>query len=347
MKNKLPKIKIYNDRNRYKLKWWADNEQYQLSFPDEITARLALAKINLAMSGAADWPADLLALPAVQKYLHKGKERADTQNVIEQYIRIISGEVTEGWVKFTQNCLEDLNDEYELHKVSISEAQEYISSIGRAQTVSTRNKKLLVIKKFYNWAMSAHYWPMNPFNEIKKLRAVKINTDIHYLTRSERTLVLEKAAERKYGLAVWIALFTGMRCGEVFSLKWDNINLNTETMVTQSKGGSARTVPIAEQLLQKLQKERNKTGYVFECWEKYRDASRWLIDWLRADLADVVDSDCIGWNSFRHTFCTLLVQNGVSLDKVAMWAGHSQKICKQHYARFIPKDQKDSDIDRL
>ena len=346
---KIPNIKIYKDRKSFRVKWWADQIPYAIVFKSKVEATLASAQIRLAMSGAKEWPSELLVKSAVQKFLNDRYLHINSNGngVVEEYIEVIKGEVSEGWLKFTRKCLEDLEESAALDSITLAEAQKYISGIGQKQTVSTRNKKLLVIKKFYNWAMSTHFWPQNPFADIKKLRNIRINTDIHYLTRTERSIVLEKTVGLKHGLAVWIALYTGMRQGEVFTLKWDDINLEAETIVAQSKGGACRTVPLAAQLMDRLREETVRSGYLFDCHANYKDVTRWLIDSLRRDLKDKIEPACIGWNPFRHTFCTLLVQNGVSLDKVAMWAGHSQKICKQHYARFIPKDQKDSDIDRL
>ncbi|MDR1534753.1 MAG: tyrosine-type recombinase/integrase, partial [Planctomycetota bacterium] len=48
----------------------------------------------------------------------------------------------------------------------------------------------------------------------------------------------------------------------------------------------------------------------------------------------------IGWNVFRHTFGSLLVQGGVSLDKVCAWMGNTPEVCRRHYAQFIPRDRR-------
>ena len=55
----------------------------------------------------------------------------------------------------------------------------------------------------------------------------------------------------------------------------------------------------------------------------------------------------IGWNSFRHTFGSLLAQAGVSIDKISAWMGNTPEVCRRHYAQFIPRDRRDSEIDKL
>ncbi len=55
----------------------------------------------------------------------------------------------------------------------------------------------------------------------------------------------------------------------------------------------------------------------------------------------------IGWNSFRHTFGSLLAQSGVSLDKISAWMGNTPEVCRRHYAQFIPRDRRDGEIDKI
>ncbi len=55
----------------------------------------------------------------------------------------------------------------------------------------------------------------------------------------------------------------------------------------------------------------------------------------------------IGWNSFRHTFGSLLAQAGVSIDKISAWMGNTPEVCRRHYTQFIPRDRRDREIDKL
>ncbi len=69
-------------------------------------------------------------------------------------------------------------------------------------------------------------------------------------------------------------------------------------------------------------------------WAAARDGGEWI------------PAERIGWNAFRHTFASLRVQAGVSLDKVSSWMGNSPDVCRKHYAQFMPRDTHDEDIDR-
>ena len=73
--------------------------------------------------------------------------------------------------------------------------------------------------------------------------------------------------------------------------------------------------------------------------------------WERAKKTKDAEIDAalerIGWNAFRHTFGSLLAQSGVSIDKISAWMGNTPEVCRRHYAQFIPRDKRDSEIDNL
>ena len=76
-----------------------------------------------------------------------------------------------------------------------------------------------------------------------------------------------------------------------------------------------------------------------------------LAQWKTAMKERARDMDAalerIGWNPFRHTFGSLLAQAGVSIDKISAWMGNTPEVCRRHYAQFIPRDRRDSEIDKL
>ncbi len=96
--------------------------------------------------------------------------------------------------------------------------------------------------------------PVRKFKSPEKLEAV--------LTESQATLLLDKARE---GGSDWyphwaMALYTGMRSGELYALTWDKVNLDTRTIKVDcswsskdnfksTKSGDDRIVVISPALL--------------------------------------------------------------------------------------------------
>lgn len=56
----------------------------------------------------------------------------------------------------------------------------------------------------------------------------------------------------------------------------------------------------------------------------------------------------IGWNPFRHTYGTLVIQKKIaSIDELCSWMGNTPEVCRRHYVQFMPRDQRNREIDRL
>lgn len=101
-----------------------------------------------------------------------------------------------------------------------------------------------------------------------------------------------------------------------------------------------RAAKIAEELTNaKLSTEkRAELETRLECEKAVPEKAYDGLPWLPAER--------VGWNAWRHTFASLRVQAGVSLDKVSAWMGNSYAVCRKHYAQFMPRDEGDADIDK-
>jgi integrase len=154
------------------------------------------------------------------------------------------------------------------------------------------------------------------------------------------------SGDRLYALAV-VALFLGVRPGELFGLQWSAVNFTARTITIQSglkrnkvgwylKGpkteAGKRTLPLPESVLDALQahqvqqreieKLTQRNGFVFCDLAgeplKARDVLAW---WHEATIKAGV-----GRRRFycsRHTAATLMLNNGVSLEVVSKILGHS------------------------
>jgi len=114
--------------------------------------------------------------------------------------------------------------------------------------------------------------------------------------------------------AVLLALNTGMRKGEILSLRWENVNLErnfiTVTAV-EAKSKRIRRIPINSELRKlfvKLNLTRNGNYFVLQnpqTGKPYRDFERsWKTLMTRAGIDGVRFHDC------RHTFASHFLMNG-------------------------------------
>ena len=331
---------------RHKNGWrirWSDGRRYDVYFQaeDETAAKATLDRVRLALKGYGDWPPEVAGAEAVRRWLDR--DAAPVDDAPARYAKQLA--CSEGWRERSRTFVREFEKWCgDLRAATPAQAQSWLADVAGRQAMETRNKRLVVLKKFYKWARRTLNWPRNPFEAESQVRAARQETQIKYLTRAERDRVLAAADGVRDGLAAWIALYAGLRRNEIWRLRWEDIDLQAGRLVAQSKRGAPRTVPLAAPLLERLRQAAGKeaTGPLF----KFTDAAALgLLQRLQAALPDL--ASLIHYNVFRHTFCSLLAQAGVSIDKISSWSGHLPQVCRSHYARFTPRDGRDEDIDRL
>jgi integrase len=133
-----------------------------------------------------------------------------------------------------------------------------------------------------------------------------------------------------------MALHTGMRMGEILSLKWDAVDLFRRTVIIlQSKNGDKRTIPLngnAFALLKEKLKNRGPLSeWIFPSQAGTKHDGHGLRRAFRKALKTATIHD-FHFHDLRHTFATRLVQAGVDLYKVQKLLGHRSPVMTQRYA---------------
>jgi integrase len=167
-----------------------------------------------------------------------------------------------------------------------------------------------------------------------------------WLRRSEAAALLN-AARNGHGstrpylpLFILIALYTGARKGAILSLRWPQVDLVAERInfneIGQSRTSKGRAhLPIPKRLLTflRLAKRRGSDlGYIL-----HRDGAK-LGNMKRAFNAACAEAGLhdVTPHTLRHTTGTWLAQQGVPLDKIGAWLGHSDARTTQLYSHHHP-----------
>jgi integrase len=144
-----------------------------------------------------------------------------------------------------------------------------------------------------------------------------------------------KADFPKLYLPMMIALHTGMRRGEVWGLKHEDVDILNDTITINNsyggptKSGKTRVIPISFAL--------EKILLAFSCGISYnnRGAKRTgtIVDSIfdpnpvlrrAAKLAGLREPNSLKFHTLRHTFATLALESGVSPRLVSKTLGHQQ-----------------------
>lgn len=271
---------------------------------------------------------------------------------IQEIAKLLFGEnYSQNEYNRTRSMLKYRNDLFE--RISRGTYKLRETQNGNGRSPATRNRALSILRVFYTWAHGQSLVRENPFSGISDLPE-GLPDEIVWCDREERDRIIAVAMELGFDLPVVIAFYSGLRFGEIARLRWQDVNLVSgwiavgRDQATRTKTGRARQVPIGEVLKKRLldipEKQRRGTVCKFR-EDPYLDRDT-ILTALKKRLPELAGK--IGFNPWRHTFCSLLAQTGrVSIDQIAAISGHTPEVCRRHYAHLIPRDKNAIGIDLL
>lgn len=218
---------------------------------------------------------------------------------------------------------------------------------------------LKLVRRIFEMAVEEGHLTKNPARAVKVSRKAK---EGRVLTATEAQLLLDKAREANHPFwGVWtFALLSGMRSGEMYAIRWTDVDLMAGTMsvsrqwtskdgICPPKWGSSRMVPISDDFREFLIEWRSrykgfeKTLYDTETKMDVTHADYILPqvrEWRMGLQADVLKDFCrtigvteIKFHDLRATFITNLLVQGAELLRVMMIVGHRKLATTDKYVR--------------
>lgn len=199
------------------------------------------------------------------------------------------------------------------------------------------------VRSVFTYALEAAYIVRNPVPQMKFKVGDKIQ---RVLTEEQACALLAKAKEQNWP---WyphysLALYTGMRSGELYALRWENVDLEQRTILVNcawnskdgfksTKSGDDRLIEIAPSLLpllRELQACADGSPFVLPHlyqWQKGEQA-RQLATFLSANGLPEVR-----FHDLRATWATTLLSKGVEPIKVMKMGGWRDLETMMIYAR--------------
>ena len=286
--------------------------------------------------------------------LHKGRFENHIKDYFARFrLDDITPNVVEGWLLYMS---EKYANEKDIEEGVLNDEKE---KTGRkklkAQTINLafRTFKLMTAE-----AVRLKLIKDNPCNDVKELKADKVNRDI--LTVDE----VRKLFPVKWDM-VWesdlmyklnrLAACTGMRIGELVGLRGEYVfddylyitgQYTRHGYVTHTKTKENRNIPITALMREELETllEINGNGYVFseDGGETPVNGNRVRDHFDRALSRIGINADerkkrKLTFHSWRHFLNTLLLTSNVVISKVQKVTGHKTFQMTEHYTHFDTK----------
>jgi integrase len=159
------------------------------------------------------------------------------------------------------------------------------------------------------------------------------------LTDDERKALLDKCKASQWDrlyLLVAMALSTGARCGELFSLTWGDLDLkNAVAKLSETKNGAPRHLPIIPSVLEEIKALPRPIAPSYCLFPSETDPHKSYHSGFRKHWGSSLKAagiDDFRFHDLRHSAASYLTEAGVPLVTVAEILGHRTMAMVQRYS---------------
>jgi len=224
------------------------------------------------------------------------------------------------------------------------------------------------LKVFFNWLLERGYVKKDITKDIKKPN-VKKNISDKTISKEDLKKVFtcfdkdmrekqgkgsiknDSQSRRWFKPVISIAYYGGLRLKEVVNLRWEHVNLKRRTIVvTDTKSGQERTVPILRELLEILKtwkklNDKPEKGLVFPSEKAHYEGAKMSKNNIsmvyRKYVKDAKIKTSTNFHGLRHTAGTNFMRMGYDINEVAKILGHSSLEVTRMYEHLTSKDLTD------
>jgi integrase len=291
----------------------------RVGLKDEREARLMERKLIIEIQERLETVLNPTWRAVVEKYLIFARDDGSTERTIYDYQTGLEAYTMEKWAK------------RRIDSITTPEIRDLVNVSLSDRGVGTRKNALKFIRAVFSYALEMDYVDRNPCPKMKfrigdKLKGV--------LTEPQVRVLLQKAKEMNVSwYPHWLmAVYTGMRSGELYALTWDKVNLETRQIIVDSswnskdgfkstKSGDDRIIEIAPPLLETLKELKLRSAGCIYVLPR-------IVKWDRGGQAEELRMFLLGcglpsvrFHDLRATWATLLLSKGVEPIKVMKMGG--------------------------
>lgn len=260
-----------------------------------------------------------------------------------------------------------------LADITTEQLQYVLNHTASCVAQSTLNRVYQILNMLFSHAFKNDMLEKNPLKQTI-LPSLRESKEQRVLTEQEQRLFAEHAAENKYGSIFLLALFTGLRSGELRGLDWSDIDFEHDLIhvrstlsclnnhyyrdVPKSKAGK-RDIPLLPFARELLLKQKEWQSSI-----KSADGQSWKPDPALENLVftnhsglplsgnvllyhmDRIQADIrkghpewlnIHPHTLRHTFATRAIEGGMNPQTLKAILGHaSLSITMDQYSHVLP-----------
>lgn len=218
--------------------------------------------------------------------------------------------------------------------------QTLINEMGKKDLSESLQKKVLIaLNGMFKYAKKNGLIISNPVEDVE---VYNVPVDIREaLTPNEVKIALDTCKGMRAEIGIHLALYCGLRRGELAEIKWEDINNQYECLIVtnaveyinnrpKKKGPKSeagiRIIPIPPELWQMLQNSPRNSIYIVPSAKGVQmseSAVRRLIEPVQNRIEKRSDGFRVTWHRLRHTYSTNLEKMGLSPKTRQYLMGHA------------------------
>lgn len=317
------------------------------------------------------------AMVEARAAIHKGEYVEPTKLLFREYLH--------DWIKTKRNLGEQTLELYEsylrthiipvlghipLAKMTAHDIELFLDTLHeKGLSASTTKRIFSVVNAALNAAETKDLVPKNVANKVEKPQ-VSRRRELVVWDPAFVTEFLEKTRNAsRYWIAVYLAVMTGMRQGEILGLRWSDIDFEKRNLTIQQtvnrhreiKAGaktikSMRSVALSPDTIEVLKEHRKlimmeqvahgpayQNNDLVVCTKFGGPVTQRAIQKVWTSFLKKTGAPKITFHDLRHTHASLLIKQGVHIKVISERLGHSSvSITMDTYGHLMPNMQEDA-----
>lgn len=231
-----------------------------------------------------------------------------------------------------------------LSDIETADIDKFIYSLHQSKMSSNSIRSIIsMLRSALKKAVTDNRIAKNPCSGV--ILPTLTKTEVKSLDRKQQKKLEEIALYKKDCSAEIIALYTGMRIGEISGLKWEDIDFNnnkifvkrtisripsvseenkTEIIIGKPKSiNGERVIPLSRNLKRYLieKKQKSTSIFVISCKNNFTEPR--IINYRFKKLVEESNIGPVHFHALRHTFATRCVESGIDITTVSKILGHA------------------------
>lgn len=316
---------------------------------DQFTQQVQAQKLSKKAMGIIGQSAPQPTLTPLRELIGRWLEAKELSNARNTHVRY--HQVAKDFITFVGASRLDMPPSY----IQPQDVQGFIFKLAKkGQTASNCAVKLKILRNLFKMAARQGMITHNPAEAVDTPRGVRHTREPFSVAELQSTLPY---ADQNWKLMILLGACAGMRIGDAASLSWVNIDLEKKTITYLPKkkahqpGAKKLTVPIHPDLLQAILEfpvnSKTPTAPLMPALAQLSSAGRSGLSsqfgkiLIRAGI-DTLPEKTQGqrtfqaktFHSLRHTFVSMMADNGVSQELRKELAGHDSDVHRTytHYS---------------